>query len=112
MANVELKEIKVWTAQELISKSDNYNISIKTLIEEKTSADDNSSLAISDWLKWCESQINRVKVIDFNIPQGVLPEKCNGCIHDIKVQGKRRAPDDALYNKYADLRYTLIEYCY
>ena len=25
-------------------------------------------------------------------------------IHDIKVQGKRRAPDDTLYNKYADLR--------
>ena len=28
----------------------------------------------------------------------------NGSIHDIKVQGKRRAPDDTLYNKYADLR--------
>jgi len=104
MANVELKEIKVWTPQELLTNSEKYDISIKKLIEEKLSTNDNSSLAISDWLKWCESQINRVKVIDYNVPQGVLPPKCNGCIHDIKVQGKRRAPDDTLYNKYADLR--------
>ena len=59
---------------------------------------------ILGWLKWCESQVNRVKVIDHNIPNGVLPEKFNGCIHDIKVQGKRRCPDDTMYNKYADLR--------
>ena len=104
MANIELKEIKVWTPHELITNSEKYDISIKKLIDEKISSLDNSSLAISEWLKWCESQTNRVKVIDYNVPQGILPQKCNGCIHDIKVQGKRRAPDDALYNKYADLR--------
>ena len=104
MANVELKEIEVCTPQELIKNSDSYDISLKKLIEEKISTHDNSSLAISDWLKWCESQVDRVKVIDYNVPQGVLPQKCNGCIHDIKVQGKRRAPDDTMYNKYADLR--------
>ena len=104
MPEIQLKETKLWTHQELISKSENYDPSLKTLIEDKIYSHDNSDQVISDWLKWCESQLNRVKVIDHNVPHGILPENCNGCIHDIKVQGRRREPDDKLYNKYADLR--------
>ena len=98
-----LKEAKLWAPQELMNNST--FVPLKSFIESKIrSSEDSSKDVILDWLKWCESQVNRVKVIDHNIPNGVLPDKFNGCIHDIKVQGKRRCPDDTMYNKYADLR--------
>ena len=104
MSNLELKEIEFWTDQQLLNNSVGYNTSVKKLIEDKISFHENSSQIVSDWLKWSNNQVDRVKVVDYNVPQGVLPQAFKGCIYDIKVQGKRRAPDDTLYNKYADLR--------
>ena len=98
-----LKEAKLWAPPELMNNST--FAPLKSFIESKIRSNGESSKdVILDWLKWCEKQVNRVKVIDHNIPNGVLPDKFNGCIHDIKVQGKRRCPDDTMYNKYADLR--------
>ena len=98
-----LKEAKLWAPPELMNNST--FVPLKSFIESKIRSNEESSKdVISEWLKWCEKQVNRVKVIDHNIPNGVLPDKFNGCIHDIKVQGKRRCPDDTMYNKYADLR--------
>ena len=105
MAKLGLKETQIWTTSELISKNKFVNPTLQALIEEKISSHElSSTTVIPDWLKWCEAQKDRVKVIDHDVPKGVLPDKFSGCIHDIKVQGRKRAPDDAMYNKYADLR--------
>ena len=101
---MELTKIKYLTSQALLTKSTEYDSSVHKLISAKISSSEKSSQIMSDWLKWCEKENNRVKVIDCNVPQGILPTGCNGILHDIKVQGKRRAPDDALYNKHSDLR--------
>ena len=106
MDKLSLKETKLLTPPDLISNTKFVNETLRTLIEEKITSHENSATSnvISDWLKWCEEQKDRVKVIDHDIPKGILPDKFSGCIHDIKVQGRKRAPDDAMYNKYADLR--------
>ena len=104
MSNLELSKMEFWTHQQLLNSSISHDVSVRKLIEDKLCLQENSSQIVSDWLKWCDSQKNRVKVIDYNVPQGILPQTCTGDIYDIKVQGKKRAPDDALYNNYADLR--------
>ena len=101
---MELTKIKYLTSQTLLTKGIEYDSSVHKLISETVSSSENSSQITSDWLKWCKNENNRVKVIDCNVPQGILPPGCNGILNDIKVQGKKRAPDDALYNKHADLR--------
>ena len=60
-----------------------------------------------DWLKWCKLQTNRIKVIEHEIPSQILPIRFAGVLCDIKVQGKKCAPDDQLYNNHEDLRYLL-----
>ena len=75
-------------------------------IVEGNIRDQNSdnSRTVSKWLEWCKAQTGRISVIGHNVPLGILNENTEGCLYDIQVRGKRRAPDDALYNSNPDLR--------
>ena len=64
-----------------------------------------SSKLISNWLRWCKKQNERIKVIEHKVPSNILPKQFEGTMYDIKVQGKKWAPDDQLYNNNEDLRY-------
>ena len=58
---------------------------------------------MSKWLSWCGQRKNSVKLVEADIPAGIMPDKINASLIDIKVGGKR-GPDDALYNKSQELR--------
>lgn len=61
--------------------------------------------ASSDWLKWCRAQKGRVAVVEGYVPTGILPEGVTATLADIKVSGgKKRVPDDKIYNDNPDLR--------
>ena len=111
MASVlDLSQILFWTDKQLLDQASVLacDKDIQKLIETKISSCQGNecsySQIASDWLKWCNEQSSRVKVTEYTVPDGILPPKCKGSLYDIKVQGKRRCPDDTLYNKYADLR--------
>jgi len=54
-----------------------------------------------DWLQWCHQNKN-VKVIEYEVPAGILPPSLSGSLMDIKVEC--RGPDDALYNRSPEIR--------
>ena len=56
------------------------------------------SQTVSKWLSWCGQRKNSVRVVEADIPAGIMPHKVNASLIDIKIGGKR-GPDDALYNK-------------
>ena len=56
------------------------------------------------WLKWCRFQKNRLQVVERDVPDGVLPDGIKSSLIDVKVGGKKREPDDAMYNRCRDLR--------
>ena len=55
-------------------------------------------------IAWCKLQNNRVRVIENEVPNEIFPPQFRGSVYDIKVQGKKRAPDDQLYSDHEDLR--------
>jgi len=61
----------------------------------------------SDWLSWCRSQRKKVAVVERDVPANILPGAgtLKATLADIKVSGgKKRVPDDALYNQNPELR--------
>jgi len=61
------------------------------------------SATVSKWLSWCGQRKNSVRVVEADIPAGIMPHKIDASLIDIKIGGKR-GPDDALYNKSQELR--------
>ena len=53
---------------------------------------------MSKWQSWCSQRKNSVRMVEVDIPGGIMPHKVNASLIDIKIGGKR-GPDDALYNK-------------
>ena len=50
--------------------------------------------------RWCKGQKSRVAVVERDIPPGVLPPGVSASLADMKVSGgKRRVPDDKIYNQ-------------
>lgn len=63
------------------------------------------SAKIQSWSKWCRAQTKRVSCVECDVPAGILPAKTAASLTDVKVGGgKKRVPDDALYNQHGDLR--------
>ena len=56
------------------------------------------SATVSKWLSWCGQRKNSVRVVEADIPAGIMPHKIDASLIDIKIGGKR-GPDDAMYNK-------------
>ena len=44
-----------------------------------------------------------MRVVEADVPAGIMPAKINASLIDIKIGGKR-GPDDALYNKSQVMR--------
>ena len=59
---------------------------------------------VEEWLAWARSHGHMVKVVEGKVPQGVMPLGKVATLLDVKVQGKKYGPDDALYNSSAELR--------
>jgi hypothetical protein len=63
------------------------------------------SAAVAKWESWCKQHQSSVRLVESDIPGGILPNKLNGSLTDIKVGGKGKfGPDDKLYNNSKDLR--------
>ncbi len=43
------------------------------------------SQKVKDWESWCHQQRKRVKVVEADIPEGILPKGVKGSLADIKV---------------------------
>ncbi len=43
------------------------------------------SKLVDNWLSWCRQQRNTVKVVEADIPAGIMPKRVNGSLSDIKV---------------------------
>ena len=107
MGLLELSKSPLWKEDQVEKHFAEFDDKIVALIGEKLHKETyNSTISkqSADWLKWCKNQTSRVKVIGHNVPAGILPKHIKGCLYDIKVQGKKRSPDDALYNANGDLR--------
>ncbi|XP_023331999.1 uncharacterized protein LOC111704092 [Eurytemora carolleeae] len=57
---------------------------------------------VSDWLSWCRKQTNQLKLINYDIPAGILPSSTSASLTDIKVDG--RGPDDKIYHNNQQIR--------
>ena len=106
MGVLELNKYSLWDEGEVTNMFGAFDDKILALISKEIHKDsrDNSKL-FGDWLRWCKKQSSRLKVIEHDVPTGILPKQFEGTLYDIKVQGKKWAPDDALYNDNEDLRY-------
>ena len=49
-------------------------------------------------MSWCGQRKSSVRVVEADVPAGIMPPRINASLIDIKIGGKR-GPDDALYNK-------------
>ena len=49
-----------------------------------------------------------MRVVEADVPAGIMPAKINASLIDIKVGGKR-GPDDALYNKSQVMQVSLLD---
>jgi hypothetical protein len=111
---MNLDDIEFWTYDQLIanveqlhSKNEvftkNLGLEIVNFLNSSAIIDETEHRRNSKaWLSWCREQKGRVKVVDFDIPEGILNSKTKGVLYDMKVSSK--GPDDAAYNKYIDLR--------
>ena len=108
MALPKISQVQLWNDAKLLENLEASDPQICKLVQGKMVEEDANSKIVAEWLKWCQAQTSRVIVTGYDVPAGVLPTRCNGCLYDIKVGGKRRAPDDELYNKNPDLRYVPI----
>ena len=111
MSILELDKYSLFKEEELKYRFEDFDDVIGNLvsIQMKKSTKESSNL-ICDWLGWCTKQNDRIKVIDHKIPSSILPKHFEGAMYDIKVQGKKRKPDDQLYNNHEDLRYDYAFY--
>lgn len=57
---------------------------LQALVQEDLFSSDRSRF-VQEWLKWCRQQKNRVKVVEFDVPNSILPPKCHASLYDIKV---------------------------
>ena len=105
MGVLELDKYTVWNEGELTNMFHAFDDKILDLIGKQIHKESrDSSKLFGDWLRWCKKQSTRIKVIGHDIPAGILPKQFEATLYDIKVQGKKWAPDDALYNDNEDLR--------
>ena len=106
MAILELNKYVLFKEEDLNFIFEEFNEIIRNLVavQERKSTIQTSEI-FSDWLRWCKEQTGRVKVIDHEVPPKILPNHFKGILYDIKVQGKKWAPDDQLYDNHHDLRY-------
>ena len=90
------------------SLGDDLDDSLKQRLGSEPTHEREVSRVSSDWLKWCRSHKGRVAVVDSCVPKGILSDGEAGgtaTLADIKVSGgKRRVPDDKIYNENPDLR--------
>ena len=106
MSELELNKYCLLNEKLLIEKMETFDPKIQQLLNRQMSKNlDLNSQIYRDWLAWCKLQNSRVKVIETEIPTEILPPQFQGSMYDIKVQGKKRAPDDQLYSDHEDLRY-------
>ena len=105
MNDFELKQCCMLNEKVLVERLEIFDPKIQQLLNRQISKNANlNSQIYGDWLAWCKLQNNRVKVIENEIPNEIFPPQFRGSIYDIKVQGKKRAPDDQLYSDHEDLR--------
>ena len=111
MGIIELDKYSLFKEEELKSSFGDFDDVIATLVSIQIEKNTNeTSKLICDWLRWCKKQNDRIKVIEHKISPGILPKHIEGAMYDVKVQGKKWAPDDKLYNNHKDLRYDYAFY--
>lgn len=66
---------------------------------ESVSAEQSS--VVAQWLRWCRSRPG-VLTVQSQVPAQVIPG--GATLVDVKVGGRKREPDDRIYNKSADIR--------
>ena len=108
MGTLELYKYALWEEKILISRCAEFDEKIISIIKQMHKENGENSKIFGDWLKWCKQQNTCIKVIEHDVPTGILPEPFEGTLYDIKVQGKKWGPDDALYNENEDLRYNIL----
>ena len=105
MNEVMLNKFCLIKKKEFFKRLEEIGINFEKILNQQTFYDsETNSQNCFDWLSWCKLQSGRIKVIDYEIPSQILPTGYTGFMYDIKVQGKKRAPDDQLYNDNDDLR--------
>ena len=110
MNELKLNQFCLIKENEFLERFETVDPEIGKLLRQHISkASETNSQNYCDWLNWCKSQNGRIKVIQHSVPTDILPDKYNGLLYDIKVQGKKYAPDDQLYNNHDDLRYIIIK---
>ena len=72
---------------------------VEELLGEKGLAEEE----VVEWLAWCKGRSSTVRVVEGKVPQGILPH-LTATMMDVKVGGRERRPDDALYNSSPELR--------
>jgi len=71
-------------------------------LKDTTSKQESLNQSAANWLVWARHH-KHVGVVSVDVPPGVLPGHCTAKIHDAKVVCNR-GPDDAIYDKYKDIR--------
>ena len=54
--------------------------------------DEKRSKEVKEWSSWCKAQTKRVRCVEADIPDGILPPKTKGSLIDIKVTIKMYNP--------------------
>lgn len=105
MNEVMLNKFSLIKKQEIVDRLEKIDNNFEKVLNQQTlhNSETNSQNCFN-WLSWCKLQSGRIKVIDYEVPSQILPASYKGFIYDVKVQGKKWAPDDQLYHDHEDLR--------
>lgn len=97
--------IRLYSVDELTAKLSHQSEMVQFLREYHSDPRDRS-LTVQAWYKFAKNSAQRVRVVEADIPAGILPDRVQGDLRDFKVgcPRKGRVPDDAMYNRHEDLR--------
>ena len=81
-----LDEIPLIPYEALLNQLKETNPEMGKLLEESHHADAEArSKFVREWEQWCKAQTKRVRAVEADVPDGILPRRFKGTLTDIKV---------------------------
>ena len=86
---MDFSNFELWSIDKLVETIDVQEVKEFVKSEHDFWTSQSETKIAKDWLSWCKKQQNTVKIVEYDIPDFVKPNKTNICLYDIKVSEKK-----------------------
>ena len=87
---MDFSNFELWSIDKLVETIDVQEVKEFVKSEHDFWTSQSETKIAKDWLSWCKKQQNTVKIVKYDIPDFVKPNKTNICLYDIKVSEKNQ----------------------